>query len=102
MPCTNELYGLATGPECGREWSEERLEGFKGSLIKYMEEQRRGITRAKGNCLKRALIKMRVCVPVCIQLSVHCYLCYCVYCSEYENLFTTYSVVCAICFVDDC
>lgn len=67
---TNELYSLVSGSACGPEQSEERSKDFKGSLIKYMEIQRRRTTMAKENCLKRVLIKILLCILICIQLFV--------------------------------
>lgn len=67
---TNGLYSLVTGSQCGHEWSEEGLKDFKGSLIKHMEIQRHRTTTSKANCLKRALIKIQVCILFCIWLFV--------------------------------
>lgn len=65
---TNRLYNL-TQSECGPAQSEQRLQDFKGSFIKYMEIQRRGTIMAKANCLRKALLQTALCIALCAQVS---------------------------------
>lgn len=64
----NELYTLVNRSKSTSESSEERLQNFKGHLIKYMEIQRHRSTKANTNCLKASLITTLVCILFCLQL----------------------------------
>nr|XP_020725255.1 GTPase IMAP family member 2 [Odocoileus virginianus texanus] len=66
---TNRLYNLLTQSECGPVQSEQRLQDFKGSFIKYMEIQTRGTIMAKANCLRKALLQTALCIALCAQVS---------------------------------
>ncbi|KAB0375488.1 hypothetical protein FD755_012131 [Muntiacus reevesi] len=65
----NRLYNLLTQSECGPVQSEQRLQDFKGSFIKYMEIQRRGTIMAKANCLRKVLLQTALCIALCAQVS---------------------------------
>ncbi|XP_019789499.1 GTPase IMAP family member 2 isoform X1 [Tursiops truncatus] len=58
---SNGLYSLVTGSECATVQSEERLQDFKESFVKYTEIQRR-------SAMAKALILIVMCIQVFVRL----------------------------------
>ncbi|XP_029089899.1 GTPase IMAP family member 2 isoform X2 [Monodon monoceros] len=58
---SNGLYSLVTGSECATVQSEERLQDFKESFVKYTEIQRR-------SAMAKALILIVMCIQVSVRL----------------------------------
>ncbi|XP_066090812.1 GTPase IMAP family member 2-like [Saccopteryx bilineata] len=92
---TNGLYRLVTGPACGPQQSEERVEDFRGALIQHMETQRRHTTVAKEDCLKRVLDKILVWILFYIQLFVK--LLILLFCVLLRICCFSYCLLCCLC-----